>query len=407
MSLQDIILFMCYSLIVVISAKIFSNKANLSDGENEKGTDFSIYFASFVWVLAVFFKSTIMDLLGTKPVDEIVHLETGNEIASRMSSGDWSLGDDGIIFGNSFFRYFLGVCSYVFDSKNGFASLLIISFLCFYGSLRLVIFSIAQTGIIRPHTVVVILAMALPSLLFWGISNLKEGLMYWSICMTLVKTMEVLSESETSPPKISSILSLSLVVLIGCALRPYVMIIWLVALSYLLLFSRYRVVVVPAFVSFITAAFFVLEKLSGFDSSMESALAMLDSNRESIISLDGSSIQGEKIFLISGIVSMFFRPFIWSTNGIQQFLSSLETWSIAIFIVYQLARVGGSGLRVLAKNTQFISCALALVGFCLLFTWSGNEGLLVRQRTQAVPALVMICMYLMSVGDMKISKETV
>ena len=105
----------------------------------------------------------------------------------------------------------------------------------------------------------------------------------------------------------------------------------------------------------------------------------------------GSNIEygaGGPIFFVSGFVSLFFRPFPWQLGSLRMILALVDTWTTTILllgsIIWMIKPEGRSSLKL----SEVQVAILAAILFCIFFSYLPNEGLIVRQRVQAVPALL-------------------
>jgi hypothetical protein len=98
-------------------------------------------------------------------------------------------------------------------------------------------------------------------------------------------------------------------------------------------------------------------------------------------------------FFVSGFTSIFFRPFPWEIRSFRILISSLETWTVTILMLFGWLRMS-SFERGLALRTPAIQAAiLVCIVFSIFFTYLPNEGLMVRQRVQMIPALLVLSLF--------------
>ncbi len=227
-----------------------------------------------------------------------------------------------------------------------------------------------------------------PSVIFWCTANLKEGLIFWSICAVYSVSFK---KNALSFAAITPIVGIGLVV--GTCLRPHVMVGWLASIFMVDLLTRGRrlwafVMLIPL----IPVAYAFLGHIGGpitTDSMLDFAETQFDNLAQ--VAGQGSRIGevgGRSIFLVSGILSAFFRPFPWEIGSLRLLLGSLEVWGMTIFIAAAWLKspkfVRAAGIRLPGIGVAI----LASIWMCLLLTYYPNEGLVFRQRTQMIPALL-------------------
>jgi hypothetical protein len=105
----------------------------------------------------------------------------------------------------------------------------------------------------------------------------------------------------------------------------------------------------------------------------------------------GSAIEYETsgpIFFVSGFVSLFFRPFPWQLGSLRMVLAFLDTWVTTALLLGSIIWMIKPEGRYSLKLPEVQVAILASILFCIFFSYLPNEGLMVRQRVQAVPALL-------------------
>jgi hypothetical protein len=105
----------------------------------------------------------------------------------------------------------------------------------------------------------------------------------------------------------------------------------------------------------------------------------------------GSAIEYETsgpIFFVSGFVSLFFRPFPWQLGSLRMVLAFLDTWVTTALLLGSIIWMIKPEGRPSLKLPEVQVAILASILFCIFFSYLPNEGLMVRQRVQAVPALL-------------------
>jgi hypothetical protein len=90
-----------------------------------------------------------------------------------------------------------------------------------------------------------------------------------------------------------------------------------------------------------------------------------------------------------GIVTVLLRPFPWEVETQLQILASLEGAALGLFILYRFGSVRLSLAQ--ARATPFLLyCWILVLLYAVAFSSISNFGLLVRQRSLALPALLVL-----------------
>ena len=91
----------------------------------------------------------------------------------------------------------------------------------------------------------------------------------------------------------------------------------------------------------------------------------------------------------SAVVTVLFRPFLWETSTPFQALAAVEASAIAVLLRIWVWRLATRSAR-LPRSPLVVMAVTFEVLFSAAFVSAGNFGLLVRQRMQVVPFLVLI-----------------
>jgi hypothetical protein len=112
-----------------------------------------------------------------------------------------------------------------------------------------------------------------------------------------------------------------------------------------------------------------------------------------------SSIGGNSSFAVAtptsfigvpyAIISVLFRPFPWEVRTPLMLLSSLESLGLIVWSARVILRWHRRLIRPRLDGLMLMSIMYLLV-FCFLFSSLGNFGLLVRERVQVLPFLLII-----------------
>ena len=178
----------------------------------------------------------------------------------------------------------------------------------------------------------------------------------------------------------------------GGLFRPHMMIVWLAALFVVGLLRRgYRVYAAAAMV-LIPILTIALDRMTGFGMSVSGAMDYMETHYQGIAGGSGGSNiyyeGGRPMFLISGLATLFLRPFLWEARSLAQVTAAAEILLMTLVMAYMwLTLPPGKRREALRAPTVRVALIVCLL-FCVMFPWMGNEGLLVRQRIHAMGALL-------------------
>jgi len=121
-----------------------------------------------------------------------------------------------------------------------------------------------------------------------------------------------------------------------------------------------------------------------------------DPGRGSTSGVQSYSTPGQFVFMLPvTLVTLFARPFVWEARGVVSWVAiidSLLVLSLAIWIVRHIRALGGMPIVRRPTGWYFITLAVALV--LMLVGFTGNLAEMVRQRTQMIPALLLLAAFL-------------
>jgi hypothetical protein len=329
------------------------------------------------------------NIVGMGQWDEAGHVEIGMDLSEFLSAGDWQPVWDHAEHGNQAFQSLLAVFFWITGGSGALAAA-IIGFMCFWAGLILVRMVVraapAQARVINWDLFIVFI----PSAIFWGTAALKEGLMFWSICM-LFQFVRPQKRGIGMPSLIGALAALA----VGLTLRPYTMVIWVLAVVWIAAINSRPLLGVLVGVIAVPVALTALQQQTAIDLSAVDVLQRAQTQAESIASVEesGSTITGSVSGMpfVGGFINLFFRPFPWTAaRNLRTLLTVLEIW----FIVYIIARSWlGVPMRDRMKMLRIPEIQVAILAcicFSFLFTYLPNEGIIARARLQAMPALVML-----------------
>lgn len=330
----------------------------------------------------------IMDLIRASRADDGYHNTSGMEMALAMSIGDWGYVWDYSSLGNKAFHVWLGMFYWLTgcglagsEAFNGFVA--------FWANLMLIRHLASSLTLPKRAPTWLPLIVFVPSLVFWFTILYKEAILYWGICLFFTSMMR----AET----LRDFLRHGLVGLLGLAvamtLRPYLAIIWAVAISYASVLRRGSLLQSAAAVLVLFAAFAAVQEQTSVSSSAEALEyaedKAADYERHAAEEGYASNIDiSNPIPGVVGAVSLFLRPFPWNLRAARVMLSGLEIWTITSMILIGWYFVSPSERRNLLSRNDVITSLLVCTGFCLLLSYILNEGQVIRLRIHALPALL-------------------
>lgn len=339
----------------------------------------------------MFLNNFILQSLGTARGDDIWHHMMATELAEQMTLGNWSFVASYFTSGNRAFHLWVGFLYFLTGiGKSGAEGLN--AMFGIWGALALtrhLANSLPQSTRVPDSMLLVTL---LPSAIFWTSILLKESLLFWAMCIFFTST---LPSQQGNNFRLSIMALISLMV--GIPLRPYTMIAWTVSIT-VVTFYRSRRVVLSAIMAvglIFSANFFggqietkgKGEMVGGATELLGFAEKYSESARKWQVEGD-STIGGPQIFLVSGAISLFFRPFLWNVRAVRLVLTSAEIWTISLLIIFGWAQASPTDRRLLWGRPDVSVSLLVCMAFSVLFTYLPNEGIIARSRLQAMPALL-------------------
>jgi hypothetical protein len=349
-----------------------------------------VIFGGLLWIWYAAFSDVLAELiLGVTPDDALGHERFAEQFANYMCLDRWDLIWEDIRVGNPAYHFYMA-CVFLVTGASPTTMYVSNGWFAFWGSLALASHLGNVTPEARDRWGWLLAIIFYPSVIFWSTQNLKEGLMYWAICMAFTGTMAGKNSSGAVrvPFTVAGIA-------VGGILRPHMMVAWLSAvLTTNLLRARrfgYSLIIV---MTLILSMIGTKNKL-GLGSPEEAleyqaniSKAMLTAHRASDIDFG----PGGPTLFFSGANSVFFRPPPIATS-LRMLLSGWETWGTTLLIFLVWLKMNGREKRLAIKSPEIQAAAIAVVLFCFLLSYIPNTGLLVRQRLQAVPALITLAVW--------------
>lgn len=348
-----------------------------------------VVLLGLMWMAySLFFDTISVDFLGVWRADEWTHITHGTAMAKSMHAGDWDAVWNHAHVGNANYQVYVGFVMYLTGTT---ATFLPISngWLAFWGGLILIRhLSTAFPGA-RPYSNWALLIIFCPSVVFWTTKNIKMGLMYWSICQVLANGP---THGSDSPFKSAPLFLIG--VAVGTMLRAHVMMAWVSAVCVAGLLQPGRRSFAAASLALLPLILLAFAAKTSIDPSIEESMNFAERTGGVLASkTGGSDIEYGPvgpIFFVSGFISLFFRPFLWEAGNLRLLLAIAESWITTGLILGSLLwMIKPEGRKVFGLPEIRAAFAVCIL-FSVFFTYLPNEGLMVRQRVQAIPALLIL-----------------
>ncbi|AFM25490.1 hypothetical protein [Desulfomonile tiedjei] len=386
-NISDLLVLILLMILVPVATGHYLRKGTFTDSFRHNVMILGLLWLAYSWLSETY----VYYLLGISRADGGVHWTRALTMSANLARGEWPFGDSFPLSNDAYVAY-LAYLNY-FGGVTELSAVSINAFLGFMGGLTL-----ARTfmrGFVPVKNVELwgYLVIFFPSAVFWTTSNMKEGLMYWSVCQIL-SIMPAMNQGKASTIGFSAIAGVA----IGGILRPHVCAVWLLACAAVELIQRgKRGLVVILLIVSIPLTLKGLERVTGTKVDSPDMMVKSLSQRATGVA---DPTQGSYIdygpegatFFISGFTAVFFRPFPWDIKSTRVFVSSVETWSLTCLIIVGWLRARREQRRWLLSMPIVRVSILAILMFSVIFTYLPNEGLLVRQRVQVVPGLLVLAL---------------
>lgn len=341
------------------------------------------------WLVYAFFNETLVyRLLGLTQMDALGHWGNALKIADDLAMGRWPI--DGIVLSNEAYRFYLGVVHFLTGASDKFA-VCINAFFAFWGGLALSRALTTTVPAVPKSQIWFLVIIFFPSTVFWTTANLKEGFMYWAVCLMISTTAQGIGTRSKGiyfwPAVATSV---------AAVFRPHVCAAWIIACGTVELFQKgKRIWALMILLAALPLSVMTLERIVGKElASVGDAMGHLERTADTLSrAKGGSNIEyGESgpIFFVSGFVAVFFRPFPWDITSTRVLVTAVETWSVTLLLLFGWLRLNGGIRRTLLGLPLVQASILGCIAFSIFFTFIPNEGLMVRQRVQVVPALLIL-----------------
>ncbi len=267
-----------------------------------------------------------------------------------------------------------------------FATLSFIGMVCFYVAFRR---TMPSWGAL-PYFV---LLFFLPTMVFWPSSVGKDALMVLGLGLVSLGSVWLFSSRFTSGALLAGAGGL----LVGLV-RPHILAIAVGSIVLAVVFTRAgrldigRAARVLLMMTAVVAMVYVVPIAAtriGIDDGLESFLA--DQQRQT--AQGGSAVVGEPATspqaLPEATVRVLFRPLIYEASTPGMLLSALEGIAVLGLVIWKLPTMWAN--RESLRKTPYMLLSLAFTAaFIVAFSSIFNLGIIVRQRTQVIPFLLVV-----------------
>lgn len=333
--------------------------------------------------------------------DAGMYHDTGAVFARQIREGDWALELGRRVQGTGFIQVLTSVL-YSVIGPTSIGGFLVYSWLGFWG-LYLFHRAFVRACPEGDHWRYALLVFLLPSLLFWPSSIGKEAWMCLSLGVVAYGASRLLTHAS------GGLLLIALGDLMLYLVRPHV-----AALISFATFAAYLVKRPPKDASVLApigkfagiivlgiglvVAVGQLEAFFGIDEFNDEAVQVTLDNVAGQTAQGGSAFDGEANTDLNpsrfpqAFVNVMFRPFPWQATNLQSLIAAAESAFFAVLFVLSWSRIVGS-LRSVLRTPYVVLCASYSVLFIYGFSAFSNAGILVRQRVQVLPfILVLVCL---------------
>ncbi len=249
-----------------------------------------------------------------------------------------------------------------------------------------------------------VLVLFLPSLLYWPSSVGKEALMLFGIGAVALGVAK-LTSGHTAPASGhgSAVGPLVGGLLVTGLIRPHVAVLLAggVFLAYVVRRPRRRTLTSPVShaIGVAVAGLVVLVLVSSAatflkvdDVNPDAIRATLEATAERTAT-GGSEFAAQPVTSVAdmpaALVTVLFRPWPWEAHNAQALIASLESLLLLLLVMWGWRRV--VGLPRLLLREPYVAFAVAYVLlFVYAFSTFGNFGLLVRERVQVLPLVLLL-----------------
>lgn len=351
------------------------------------------------WLANLVFAGLGLRLLAALPrllggADAPIYQLHGERIAISLRQLDFSVQTGRAVPGTGTVRYLAGVVN-VFTASNYVATFLVFAVLALVGQYAFLL-GVRTALSTRQFRIFAVLLMFSPTLVFWPSSIGKESPILFGAGLV------VFGASRLYDKNWSGILPVLIGISVIGMVRPHVAIVFLAGVL-IGLFARrahskgraatHLVVLVVVIIGSMWAAnesavLFGLESLDGFNDVSAALDFAEERTSQDASQFVAARVEGPADYP-RAVVTVLFRPFPWEAGGLGALLSALES-VVLLLLVLRALPSGIAHLDGILQRGQMLFAVTFSSIFIFLFSAIGNFGILVRQRAQAIPFVLLL-----------------
>lgn len=381
------ILFLCFALACLQAVRVCSRNQSL------RRWLVVVLGSVFVWGAATTF-NLLYWTADAHQYDGTSHELKARVFAARILRGDLGF-DDLVAVGNEAYQLLLGVV-YAFTSVNPWVIYGVNGLLAFCGLLYTLEAICRHFGTARCPLWLVILTMFLPSCLFWGPLNLKEGVILFGIG----QVVRWFAKPSGNRRRISEGIGMAFGSSVVFLLRPHIAAAWIGGMTIgRLQPTKSPIKAVLAGLSFTfvgVAAIYAVEIAKpGFISQVDDQglTGSMNASYQKRMHIGDTAIfrQDNPVPFVTGLMLVLFAPPpqfwgapFWLLLGVESFCLTMMLGRSWFFLRVRW--------RVLLHNPFVVGAIYVILFLAFYLSYTYNMGLAMRQKIQVVPALlVLIC----------------
>jgi len=181
---------------------------------------------------------------------------------------------------------------------------------------------------------------------------------------------------------------------VGTLLRPHIMAGWVAGILAVSFFSKGKIKYGLVNLVAIPLLLMGVQQVTGASMELDSAFETALSHYQTLSTIkEGSHIEygsSGPIFFISGFLAIFCRPLPWEIHSLRFAFAVVETWTLTLCIIWAWLSGTGQQNRFLLTLPETQAALIALIWGAILIAYFPNTGLIIRQRVQMIPAILLL-----------------
>ena len=352
--------------------------------ENLHGYRYSISTIFALWFVFITMRLTLLQDVFI-PSDALSHEMHARAVARELDDGRFARPLAEFRAGNPAYRFLVGV-GYALTGAPEYLINFINGTLGFWAMLAL-LEVIAREWMPRKIPFWLLgMTVCLPSAVFWSTTHLKEGPAIWGIMM-IVDAAASSFRGVSRPGKFLAGLAV-----VGL-MRPHIAIGWTTAMAIGFLMQRGGywkglICLAAALICWQIVVQIRPEITENFEN--DGVVATMESRYVKHQNIGGSAIRRETppIPVVSGLAMILLRPYPYELFGWASTVAGAEVWTLTGICC--VGWIGWLRRRPQLPLPLIMASLAALASLAFFLGYTFNLGLMVRQRLQVMPALVML-----------------